>query len=138
MPTLAQARLEQLMQRRATREFISSHPIRVRLTRTTKSRDTLVRGGTIPSHEHSLPEQTFRIAHGPPRRRRQENNQPHPQHAEVPFGKDLLVGAWDADILIGDTFQVGAIGYKVSYVFQDRDYETIANIETLTQGTEVS
>lgn len=81
-------------------------------------------------------EQTFRIAHGPPRRRRLENNPPHPQHAEVPFAKDLLIGTWDADIRIGDEFEHEGVHYRVSYVFQDRDYETVANIESTTQNIE--
>jgi len=136
MPTPAQARVEQIMQRRATQEFISSHPIRVQLTRKVKSRDTLVRGGTATTFEQGMPQQVFRIAHGPPRRRRLENNPPHAQHAEVPFAKDLLIGSWDADIRIGDTFEVDGVVYRVSYVFQDRDYETVANIESTTQNEE--
>jgi len=83
-----------------------------------------------------MPQQVFRIAHGPPRRRRLENNPPHAQHAEVPFAKDLLIGSWDADIRIGDTFEVDGVVYRVSYVFQDRDYETVANIESTTQNEE--
>jgi len=83
-----------------------------------------------------MPQQVFRIAHGPPRRRRLENNPPHAQHAAVPFAKDLLIGSWDADIRIGDTLEVDGVVYRVSYVFQDRDYETVANIESTTQNEE--
>lgn len=134
MPTTAQARVEQIMQRRATTEFISSQPLTVQLTRTIKQRDTLTRGGTVVTVKPDLPPQTFRIAHGPPRRRRLENNPPHPSHSEIAFAKDLLIGSWDADIEIGDTFEDNGVAYRVSYVFQDRDYETVANIESITQG----
>jgi hypothetical protein len=136
MPTTAQMSVEQMMQRRATAEFISAHPIAVRIRRTTTHRDLSTRGGTVVTHHPELPEQVFRIAHGPPRRRRLENNPPHPQHAEIAFAKDLLIGPWHADIQIGDEFDVDDIGYRVSYVFQDRDYETVANIESLTQAHE--
>ena len=124
------------MQRRATAEFISSAPVTVRLRRQQKKRDTLLRGGTVIVYDETMPMQTFRVAHGPPRRRRLENTPPHPQHGEVTFGKDLLIGRWDADIETGDEFEYDGIAYRVSYVFQDRDYETVANIETTTQGPE--
>lgn len=133
MPTAASVRVEQHLQRRATAEFISSHPIKVQLRRTLKIRDTELRGGTIETSDPDIPEQTFRIAHGPPRRRRLENNPPNPTHGDVPFAKDLLIGRWDANILAGDEFSVGDVHYRVSYIFQDRDYETVANIESLTQ-----
>jgi hypothetical protein len=134
MPTSAQRRIENIMQRRLTKEFISGAEFEAIFHRTAVVRDTEDRGGLVETHSYDLPPQTVRIAHGPPRRRRLENSPPNETWSELSYAKDNLVGPADLDIEIGDTFEApDGVGYVVLYVFQDRDYETIANVGSGTQ-----
>lgn len=135
MPTQAQRLIEQKMQLRATREFINSHPFDAVFTRRRVERDTQDRGGLVDNGSYELPPQTVRIAHGPPRRRRLENNPPDDSWNQVAYAKDLLIGMPDLDAQVGDKFvDPHGAEYEITYIFQDRDYETVANIGTVTQN----
>ena len=134
MPTAAGRLVELMMQKRLTDEFISGQKFEAVFTRRVVVRDTEDRGGIVETNTIDLPPQIVRIAHGPPRRRRLENSPPNETWSELSYAKDNLVGSSDLDIEIGDTFETPeGVGYTVLYVFQDRDYETIANIGSGTQ-----
>lgn len=134
MPSAAGRLVEMRQQLRVTEDFISSDPITVAFERSVVERDTLHRGGLITQPVHTLPEQTVRISHSPPRRRRLENNPPNETFAELSFAKDMLIGMPDLDVRIGDEFVHNGIRFKVDYVFQDRAYETVVNIDTMSQA----
>ena len=124
---------ELLMQRRQTRAIINARAVQITISRVNRVRNE--RGGLSPDSSASeLPPQTVCILHAPPRRRRLENNPPHQSLAEVPFSKDMVMGFWDMDIQMDDKFLVDDVQYTVAYVFQDRDYETIANLNSTTQA----
>ena len=122
---------ELVLQRRQTMAMIGAAPLTVKLRRRTLTRND--RGGLDDGGVIELPEQTFRILHAPPRRRRLENNPPDESIVEYPYAKDYLMGRWDADIKKDDEFDAEGVIHKVTYVFIYRDYEIIANIETLDQ-----
>lgn len=132
MPPRAATIIEQKMQLRATREFISSSPMEVVFIRKEVVRDTEDRGGVVKTSEHELDPQTIRLAYAPPRRRRLENSPPNETFSELSYEKNYLVGMPDLDIQINDQFvsPVDGVTYEVLYVFEDRIYKVIANVGT--------
>ena len=132
MPPRGSTIIEQKMQLRATREFISSNPMSVVFTRQDSIRDTEDRGGSVITATRELDPQTVRVAYAPPRRRRLENSPPDETFSELSYEKNYLVGMPDLDIQINDTFvsPQDGVTYEVLYVFEDRIYKTIANIGT--------
>lgn len=122
---------ELVMQRRQTMAMIGAAPLTVKLRRKKYNRNE--RGGIDSAGVEELPEQTFRILHAPPRRRRLENNPPDESIVEYPYAKDYLLCRWDADIKKDDEFDAEGVTHKVTYVFISRPYEVTANIETLEQ-----
>jgi len=137
MPSRGSTYAEQLMQLRATREFIESMPERVEFVRSITIRDTEDRGGLVEVQTMTLEPQTIRVAYSPPRRRRLENTPPDPTFGELAYQKDILIGMPDLDVVMGDRFVLPSDGveYEVGYVFEFRLYETVANIGTFGQGT---
>ena len=132
MPPRGSTIIEQKMQLRATREFISSAPMEVVFTRKKTERDTTERGGVTQLATFDLDPQIVRLAYAPPRRRRLENSPPNETFSELSYEKNYLVGMPDLDIEINDIFvnpEDGVI-YEVLYVFEDRIYKTIANVGT--------
>jgi hypothetical protein len=121
----------QKMQERATANFVDAKPIMVSFVRTRSGRNE--RGGYDRNQKVVIPPQKVCILHAPPRRRRLENQPPHLSLEEVPFAKDAIMGEKDLDVQLGDEFDVGDIHYKVEYVFNDRTWETIANISSQDQ-----
>jgi hypothetical protein len=95
-------------------------------------RDTEDRGGIAKVREFDLDPQTVRVAYAPPRRRRLENSPPNPTFGELSYEKNYLIGMPNLDIQINDTFlsPQDGVTYEVLYVFEDRIYETFANIGT--------
>jgi hypothetical protein len=132
MPPRASILIEQKMQLRATREFISSNPMEIVIHRVETQRDTEDRGGIVEIREFDLDPQIVRVAYAPPRRRRLENSPPDPTFGELSYEKNYLIGMPDLDILQNDTFvsPQDGVTYEVLYVFEDRIYETFANIGT--------
>jgi hypothetical protein len=132
MPPRASAIIEQKMQLRATREFISSSPMEVVFTRKEVVRDTEDRGGVVQTAVRELDPQTVRLAYAPPRRRRLENSPPNETFSELSYEKNYLVGMPELDIEINDRFvsPIDGVTYEVLYVFEDRIYKTIANVGT--------
>ena len=132
MPPRGSTIIEQKMQLRATREFISSNPMDVIFQREESIRDTEDRGGSVITSTRSLDPQTVRVAYAPPRRRRLENSPPNETFSELSYEKNYLLGMPDLDIKINDTFlsPQDGVTYEVIYVFEDRLYITVANIGT--------
>lgn len=132
MPPRGSTIIEQKMQLRATREFISSNPMEIVIHRIETIRDTEDRGGIAKVREFDLDPQTVRVAYAPPRRRRLENSPPNPTFGELSYEKNYLIGMPNLDIQINDTFlsPQDGVTYEVLYVFEDRIYETFANIGT--------
>lgn len=132
MPARGSTIVERMMQLRATREFINSAPERVQFVRSETVQDTEDRGGRGEISTRTLDPQTIRIAWSPPRRRRLENSPPDPTWSELSYQKDLLIGMPDLDVKQGDRFirDLDGVEYEVDFVFEFRDYETIANIGT--------
>jgi hypothetical protein len=132
MPPRGSTIVEQKMQLRATREFISSNPMSVIMQRRETIRDQEDRGGVVTTSTHELDPQIIRLAYAPPRRRRLENSPPDPTFSELSYEKNYLVGMPDLDIQINDTFvsPQDGVTYEVLYVFEDRIYKTIANVGT--------
>lgn len=122
---------ELVLQRRQTMAMIAAAPLTITIRRQLYTRNE--RGGLDDGSVVKLPEQTVRILHAPPRRRRLENNPPDESLAEYPYAKDYLLCRWDADIKKDDVFDAEGVTHKVTYVFISRDYEVTANIETLEQ-----
>jgi hypothetical protein len=131
--TMAWNAQENVAQRRMTDWFIGAAPLDIVITRVLKERET-TRGGLAVIQTQSLPPQRVRLLHAPPRRRRLENNPPDETFDEVPFAKDMLMGARDLNVMIGDLFTIGPDLYEVAYVFIDRTYETLANLQTVDQA----
>ncbi len=129
--TVGSNRTELLINKRNTDVFIDSAPIMVSFVRRVQTRNE--RAGLEDSTPITLDPQRIRILHAPPRRRRKENNPPDPSLGEFPFAKDYLMGETDLDVELGDTFDVDGIQYEVTYVFINRQYETIANLGTKDQ-----
>lgn len=124
--------VELKIQRKNTLKFIASAPVPVALVRQPVERNE-DNGGLRQLTPITLEVQTFRILHAPPRRRRKENQPPNLSMGEIPFAKDNLMGRWDCDVELGDTFIWQGVEYSVSYVFADRSYETIANLANTDQ-----
>jgi hypothetical protein len=132
MPSTSSSIVEQKMQLRQTEEFISSAPVQIELVRTERQLDTEDRGGIVKTATRTLDPQTVRLAYAPPRRRRLENSPPNETFGELTYEKNYLVGMPDLDIQTNDTFvyPVDGVVYEVLYVFEDRQYKTIANVGT--------
>jgi hypothetical protein len=124
--------VELKIQRKNTLAFIASAPVTVQLTRVPVERNE-DNGGLRHLPPVTIPEQTFRILHAPPRRRRKENQPPNLSMGEIPFAKDNLMCRWDADVLVGDTFTWKGVEYSITYVFADNTYEIICNLANTDQ-----
>jgi hypothetical protein len=124
---------ENIVQCRLTDWMIEAEPLDIVITRVIKEREE-VRGGLRVVEALTLAPQRARLLHAPPRRRRLENNPPHISLDEVPFAKDILMGEKTLNVMLGDIFQIGPNVYEVAYVFIDRDYETLANLQTVDQA----
>lgn len=136
--TTTQNTIERKMQLRQTRAMIEAQPLMVILHRTTQVKNA--RLGLEQVADGELEPQKVRILHAPPRRRRKENTPPDAALGEIPFAKDTLMGMPDLDVQKDDWFEIldervptKKIRYTVTYVFWDKDYETIANLATTDQ-----
>jgi len=122
--------VELRIKRRNTTAFIQAQPVQVVITRQTKTQN--LRGGWDTEPE-VLPAQTMRINHTLVGRRARQASPGDETFGDVPYSKDVLMGPWDADVQKDDVFVVDGVTYTVDYVYLNRDYETIANIQNTGQ-----
>lgn len=118
------------IKRKNTLAFIQAQPITVVITRQTKAQNQ--RGGWDLESE-VLPPQTMRINHTLVGRRARQASPADETFGDIPYSKDVLMGPWDADIQKDDVFSVDGVTYTVDYVYNNRDYEVIANIQNTGQ-----
>lgn len=105
--------------REATNYFIQDNPITIPLTRNDRVRTPT---GGYKDEERTLVGQDFRIVGSA------GLNQPEAQTnvGTVANYGIQIVGYWDADVEDGDEFTINGGRYKVTFVYPDRAYRTIA------------
>jgi hypothetical protein len=118
------------IKRKNTLAFIRAQPVSIVITRPTKTQN--LRGGW-DTEPRVLAPQTMRINHTLVGRRARQASPGNETFGDVPYSKDVLMGSWNADVQKDDVFVVDGVTYTVDYVFLNRDYETIANIQNTGQ-----
>jgi hypothetical protein len=124
---------ELVMQRRQTRAMIECDPSNILLHREENHRNNLTGGThTIPV---DLPEQKGRMLYGYIGRRGRMNEPENETLMRVPYAKDTLLMRHDADVERGDDFVLDGVTYRVSYIYENREYETLCNLENTGEST---
>ena len=126
-------RTELVMQRRQTRAMIEADPTEIVLTRSTWTRNS-TNGGRI-ADVNELPPQRVRVLAPYISRRGRQNEAFDETLKSMPYSKETLLCFHTADIERHDLFEIDGIQYRVSFVYNNREYEILANIETVQAET---
>lgn len=106
--------------REATDHFIQDNAISIPLTRHDRTRTP---SGGYSDTERVLLAQDFRITGAPGL----TGAESRVNIGEVTSYGVQIVGYWDADIQDGDTFILNGGRYKITFVYPERSYRTIAD-----------
>lgn len=116
-------RVEQLMQKRQTHNFVKGSEIEVQLVR--KTQVATAAGGVTEGEARTLPRQRFRLTIPV---RHPNQNVKMKTEGRLLDDDYMLVGASEADVQLGDKFVLDGSWYEIIYVAPQRTYETIAGV----------
>lgn len=127
-------RVELVMQKRQTRAMIDADPSEVRFVRTKRTQSQV--DGSWIDDPITLDPQRITWLYAYIGRRGRQNEPYNESMRAVPYEKDTILGMPDLDVERGDTFTLDGIEYRVSFVYNNREYEKTANVETVQARTE--